>query len=128
MFGRAAERFGVSEDPGTVAVGVAIGSVIRHGAGGQFAYAATKAAWDGIIPSLNADGRKFGCRFGVVHPGFCKTPMVESLGEEYLAKHILPQTANGKLIPPEELAEVICRMIESDCRPEVVEYGNGWHG
>src|SRR5262249_13922319 len=69
---------------------VFIGSVSSQGNKGQIAYAASKAGLEGAAATLTKEAIYHGVRCCVIHPGFTDTPMVRALGEEFIAKNILP--------------------------------------
>src|SRR5258708_31468894 len=84
---------------------VFIGSVSSQGNKGQLAYAATKAGLEGAAATLMKEAIYYGVRCCVIHPGFTDTPMVRSLGEEYITKNILPYTQLRRLIRPDAIAD-----------------------
>src|SRR5260370_1695137 len=86
---------------------VFIGSVSSQGNKGQIAYAASKAGLEGAAATLTKEAIYHGVRCCVIHPGFTDTPMVRSLGEEFIAKNILPYTHLRPLIPPAEIPHPI---------------------
>ena len=69
-----------------------IGSVSSQGNRGQVSYSASKAGIAGAESALTKEAMFYGVRCGVIHPGFTDTPMVRALGEDYIAKNILPAT------------------------------------
>jgi NAD(P)-dependent dehydrogenase (short-subunit alcohol dehydrogenase family) len=71
---------------------VLIGSVSARGNKGQIAYAASKAGLAGAAATLMKEAIYHGVRCCIIHPGFTDTPMVRVLGEEFIAKNILPYT------------------------------------
>jgi NAD(P)-dependent dehydrogenase (short-subunit alcohol dehydrogenase family) len=100
-------------EPGEALQGavVFIGSVSSLGNKGQIAYAATKAGLEGAAATLMMEAVFHGVRCGVIHPGYTDTPMVRSLGEEFIRERIIPLTQLRRLIKPEEIADAICFMI-----------------
>ena len=52
-----------------------------------------------------------GVRCGVIHPGYTDTPMVRSLGNDFIKERIIPRTVLKRLIQPAEIADAICFMI-----------------
>jgi NAD(P)-dependent dehydrogenase (short-subunit alcohol dehydrogenase family) len=106
---------------------VFIGSVSSRGNKGQIAYAVSKAGLEGAAATLTKEAMYYGVRCGIIHPGFTDTPMVRALGEDYIAKNILPYTQLRRLIRPAEIADAICFMI---CNPAVsgeLWADAGWH-
>ncbi len=95
-------------DEGVQGCVVLIGSVSSAGNRGQISYATAKAGLEGAQATFAMEAIYHGMRCAIIHPGFTDTAMVKSLGEEYVAKHILPQTQLGRLILPEEIADAIC--------------------
>jgi 3-oxoacyl-[acyl-carrier protein] reductase len=104
-----------------------IGSVSSQGNKGQIAYAASKAGLEGAAATLTKEAMYHGIRCGVIHPGFTDTPMVRALGEEYIQKHILPETQLGRLIRPEEIADAIMFMISNSAISGELWADAGWH-
>jgi len=106
---------------------VFIGSVSSQGNKGQIAYAATKAGLEGAAATLMKEAIYHGVRCCVIHPGFTDTPMVRSLGEEYINKNVLPYTQLRRLIRPEEIADAICFLISNSAVSGELWADAGWH-
>jgi NAD(P)-dependent dehydrogenase (short-subunit alcohol dehydrogenase family) len=106
---------------------VFIGSVSSQGNKGQISYAVSKAGLEGAASTLTKEAIFYGVRCGVIHPGFTDTPMVRALGEEYIAKNILPYTQLRRLIRPEEIADAICFMISNSAVSGELWADAGWH-
>lgn len=104
-----------------------IGSVSSLGNKGQIAYAATKAGLEGAAATLMMEAVFHGIRCGVIHPGYTDTPMVRSLGEKFIAEHIIPRTQLRRLIQPEEIADAICFMISNAAVSGSLWADAGWH-
>ncbi|MGH8660050.1 MAG: SDR family NAD(P)-dependent oxidoreductase [Gammaproteobacteria bacterium] len=104
-----------------------IGSISSQGNKGQIAYAASKAGLEGAAATLMKEAIFYGVRCGVIHPGFTDTPMVRALGEEYIEKHILPDTQLGRLIRPQEIADAICFMVANSAVSGELWADAGWH-
>ena len=104
-----------------------IGSVSSQGNKGQISYAATKAGLQGAAATLMKEAIYHGIRCGVIHPGFTDTPMVRAMGEEYIAKNVLPFTQLRRLIRPEEIADAICFMISNSAVSGELWADAGWH-
>ena len=104
-----------------------IGSVSSQGNKGQIAYAASKAGLEGAAATLTKEAIFHGVRCCVIHPGFTDTPMVRALGEEYIAKNILPYTQLRRLIRPEEIADAICFLIANSAVSGELWADAGWH-
>jgi 3-oxoacyl-[acyl-carrier protein] reductase len=102
-------------DPKEAAQGkvVFIGSVSSQGNKGQISYATTKGSLEGAAATLMREAIYHGVRCAVIRPGFTDTAMVRALGEEYIAKNILPHTQLRRLIRPQEIAEAICFLISN---------------
>jgi len=92
---------------------VFIGSVSSLGNKGQIGYAATKAGLEGAAATLMMEAVYHGVRCGIIHPGFTDTPMVRSLGDDFIRERIIPQTQLRRLIQPDEIADAICFMIQN---------------
>lgn len=116
-----------SPDEGVQGVIVFIGSVSSQGNKGQISYATTKVGIEGAASTLMKEAMHYGVRCTVIHPGFTDTPMVRSLGEEYIAKHVLPATQIGRLIRPEEIADAICFLIRNSAVSGQLWADAGWH-
>src|SRR5207248_9674957 len=71
---------------------VFIGSVSSLGNKGQIAYATTRAGLEGAAATLMMEAVFHGVRCGIIHPGYTDTPMVRSLGEEFIRERIIPVT------------------------------------
>ncbi len=112
---------------GIQGVVIFIGSVSSQGNKGQLAYATAKAGIEGAAATFMKEMMFHGVRCGVIHPGFTDTPMVRALGEEYIQKHILPDTQLGRLIQPEEIADAICFMISNAAVSGQLWADAGWH-
>jgi NAD(P)-dependent dehydrogenase (short-subunit alcohol dehydrogenase family) len=118
-------RWGPEETvQGTV---VLIGSVSSQGNKGQLAYAVSKAGLEGAAATLTKEAIYHGVRCAVIHPGFTETPMVRALGEEYIAKNILPYTQLRRLIRPEEIADAICFLVANSAVSGELWADAGWH-
>jgi NAD(P)-dependent dehydrogenase (short-subunit alcohol dehydrogenase family) len=106
---------------------VFIGSVSSQGNKGQISYAVSKAGLEGAAATLMKEAIYHGVRCGVIHPGFTDTPMVRALGEEFIARNILPYTQLRRLIRPEEIADAICFMISNSAVSGELWADAGWH-
>jgi len=118
-------RWGPSEElQGTA---ILIGSVSSQGNKGQVAYAAAKRGLEGAASTLQKEAMYHGVRFAVIHPGFTDTPMVRTLGEEYVSSNILPYTQLRRLIRPDEIASAICFMVQNSAVSGELWADAGWH-
>jgi NAD(P)-dependent dehydrogenase (short-subunit alcohol dehydrogenase family) len=106
---------------------VFIGSVSSQGNKGQIAYAATKAGLEGAAATLTKEAIYHGVKCAVIHPGFTDTPMVRALGEDHIAKYILPYTQLRRLIRPDEIADAICFLIANSAVSGELWADAGWH-
>jgi NAD(P)-dependent dehydrogenase (short-subunit alcohol dehydrogenase family) len=106
---------------------VFIGSISSQGKRGQISYASTKAGREGAAATIMKEAIFHGVRCGVIHPGFTDTPMVRSMGEDYVAKNILPYTQLGRLIHPDEIADAICFMLTNSAVSGELWVDAGWH-
>jgi NAD(P)-dependent dehydrogenase (short-subunit alcohol dehydrogenase family) len=106
---------------------VFIGSVSSLGNKGQVSYAATKAGLEGAAATLMMEAVYHGVRCGIIHPGYTDTPMVRSLGEDFIRERIIPQTQLRRLIKPEEIADAICFMIQNAAVSGSLWADAGWH-
>jgi 3-oxoacyl-[acyl-carrier protein] reductase len=110
----------IEELMGTI---VFIGSIFSQGNKGQIAYAASKAGLERAAATL----MKEAIYYGVIHPGFTDTPMVQALGDEFIAKNILPYTQLRRLIRAEEIADAICFLISNSAVSGELWADAGWH-
>ena len=94
---------------------------------GQISYAASKAGLEGAAATLTKEAIYHGVKCAVIHPGFTDTPMVRALGEEFIAKNILPYTQLGRLIRPDEIADAICFLIANSAISGELWADAGWH-
>lgn len=106
---------------------VFIGSISSQGNRGQISYASAKAGLEGAAATIMKEAVFHGVRCGVIHPGFTDTPMVRALGDDYIAKHILPFTQLSRLIRPEEIADAICFMLANSAVSGELWADAGWH-
>lgn len=104
-----------------------VGSVSSQGNKGQISYATTKAGLEGAAATLTKEAIFYGVRCGIIHPGFTDTPMVRALGEDYIAKNILPYTQLRRLIQPQEIADGVCFMISNSAISGQLWADAGWH-
>jgi len=106
---------------------VFIGSISSQGNRGQISYASTKAGLEGAAATIMKEAMFYGVRCSVIHPGFTDTPMVRAMGDDYVAKNILPYTQLGRLIAPEEIADAICFMLTNSAVSGELWVDAGWH-
>ena len=106
---------------------VFIGSISSQGNRGQISYASTKAGLEGAAATIMKEAMFHGVRCSVIHPGFTDTPMVRGMGEDYVAKNILPFTQLGRLIKPDEIADAICFMLANSAVSGELWVDAGWH-
>ncbi len=106
---------------------VFLGSVSSQGNKGQISYAVAKAGLEGAAATLMKEAIFHGVRCGIIHPGFTDTPMAKALGEDFLAKNVLPYTQLRRLIRPDEIADAICFMISNSAVSGELWADAGWH-
>jgi len=106
---------------------VFLGSVSSQGNKGQISYAASKAGLEGAASTLTKEAIFHGVKCAVIHPGFTDTPMVRALGEEFIAKNVLPYTQLRRLIRPDEIADAICFLIANSAISGELWADAGWH-
>lgn len=116
-------------DPGEKLWGtvVFIGSVSSQGNKGQISYAASKAGLEGAAATLSKEAIFHGVRCAVIHPGFTDTPMVRAMGEDFIAKNVLPYTQLRRLIRPDEIADAICFLVANSAVSGELWADAGWH-
>jgi 3-oxoacyl-[acyl-carrier protein] reductase len=106
----AAERM-INQEGGGVIVNVS--SISRAGNAGQTNYSAAKAGVAAMTVVWAKELARYGIRVGAVAPGFVRTPMVESMKPEVLAKMTAPIPL-GRLGEPEEIAHAVGFIFEND--------------
>ncbi|MBK8268104.1 MAG: SDR family oxidoreductase [Planctomycetes bacterium] len=116
-------------DPAEGAQGcvVMIGSVSSTGNKGQISYATAKAGLEGAQATLAKEAIFFGTRCAIIHPGYTDTPMVRSLGEEFIKDQILPHTQLRRLCRPAEIADAIVFMMKNSAVSGSLWVDAGWH-
>jgi 3-oxoacyl-[acyl-carrier protein] reductase len=114
-------------DEGVQGSVVFIGSISSQGNRGQISYASTKAGLEGAAGTIMKEAMYYGVRCSVIHPGFTDTPMVRAMGEDYVAKNILPYTQLGRLIRPDEIADAICFLLTNAAVSGELWVDAGWH-
>lgn len=92
---------------------VNISSISRAGNVGQTNYTAAKAGVAAMTVVWAKELARYGIRVGAVAPGFVRTPMVESMKPDALAKMTAPIPL-GRLGEPEEIAHAVGFILESD--------------
>ena len=106
----AAQRM-IGLDSGGVIVNVS--SVSRAGNAGQTNYSAAKAGVAAMTVVWAKELARYGIRVGAVAPGFIRTPMVEAMKAEALARMTSPIPL-GRLGEPEEIAHAVAFIFEND--------------
>ena len=92
---------------------VNISSISRAGNAGQTNYTAAKAGVAAMTVVWAKELARFGIRVGAVAPGFIRTPMVEAMKPEALARMTAPIPL-GRLGEPEEIAHAVGFIFEND--------------
>jgi 3-oxoacyl-[acyl-carrier protein] reductase len=98
---------------GTGGVIVNISSISRAGNVGQTNYSAAKAGVVAMTVVWARELARFGIRVGAVAPGFVRTPMVESMRPDVLAK-VTATVPLGRLADPEEIAHAVGFVFENE--------------
>ena len=98
---------------GSGGVIVNISSISRAGNAGQTNYSAAKAGVMAMTVVWAKELARYGIRVGAVAPGFIRTPMVEGMKPEVLAKVIAPVPV-GRLGEPDEIARAVGFIFEND--------------
>ncbi|MBX3393967.1 MAG: SDR family oxidoreductase [Phycisphaerae bacterium] len=106
---------------------VLIGSVSSSGNKGQISYATAKAGLEGAQATLAKEAIYFGTRCAIIHPGYTDTPMVRSLGEDFIREQILPHTQLRRLCRPAEIADAIVFMLKNSAVSGSLWVDAGWH-
>ncbi len=92
---------------------VNISSISRAGNIGQSNYTAAKAGVAAMTVVWAKELARYRIRVGAVAPGFIRTPMVESMKPEALARMIAPIPL-GRLGEPEEIAHAVRFIFENE--------------
>jgi len=106
----AAQRM-ISDAGGGVIVNVS--SISRAGNAGQTNYSAAKAGVAAMTVVWAKELARYNIRVGAVAPGFIRTPMVEGMKPEALAKMTAPIPL-GRLGEPDEIAHAVGFIFEND--------------
>ena len=106
----AAQRM-ISDAGGGVIVNVS--SISRAGNAGQTNYSAAKAGVAAMTVVWAKELARYNLRVGAVAPGFIRTPMVEGMKPEALAKMTAPIPL-GRLGEPDEIAHAVGFIFEND--------------
>jgi 3-oxoacyl-[acyl-carrier protein] reductase len=106
----AAERMIRLKSSGVI---VNISSISRAGNPGQTNYSAAKAGVMAMTVTWAKELARHRIRVGAVAPGFIRTPMVESMKPEALAKVTAPVPL-GRLGEPSEIAQAVGFIFEND--------------
>ena len=92
---------------------VNISSICRAGNAGQTNYSAAKAGVMAMTVVWAKELARFRIRVGAVAPGFVRTPMVEGMKPEALARMTAPIPL-GRLGEPQEIAQAVGFIFESE--------------
>jgi 3-oxoacyl-[acyl-carrier protein] reductase len=92
---------------------VNVSSISRAGNAGQTNYSAAKAGVAAMTVVWAKELARYGIRVGAVAPGFIRTPMVESMKADALAKMTSPIPL-GRLGEPDEIAHAVGFIFEND--------------
>jgi 3-oxoacyl-[acyl-carrier protein] reductase len=92
---------------------VNISSISRAGNVGQTNYTAAKAGVAAMTVVWAKELARYGIRVGAVAPGFIRTPMVESMKPDALARMTAPIPL-GRLGEPEEVAHAVGFIFENE--------------
>jgi 3-oxoacyl-[acyl-carrier protein] reductase len=92
---------------------VNISSISRSGNAGQTNYSAAKAGVAAMTVTWAKELARHQIRVGAVAPGFIRTPMVEGMKPEALAKVTAPVPL-GRLGEPSEIAQAVGFIFEND--------------
>ncbi len=92
---------------------VNVSSISRAGNAGQTNYSAAKAGVAAMTVVWAKELARYGIRVGAVAPGFIRTPLVESMKPEALARMTAPIPL-GRLGEPEEIAHAVGFIFENN--------------
>ncbi len=87
---RAFAEYHISNNAGEEAVIVSISSISRHGNMGQTNYSAAKAGIVSMTKLWGGELARYGIRTGCIAPGFVRTPILEGMPPDMLAKVTQP--------------------------------------
>jgi 3-oxoacyl-[acyl-carrier protein] reductase len=110
LCGREAAQRMITKGGGVI---VNVSSISRAGNAGQTNYSAAKAGVAAMTVVWAKELARYGIRVGAVAPGFIRTPMVEQMRPEVLAKMTSPVPL-GRLGEPEEIALAVGFIFEND--------------
>ncbi len=85
---------------------VAISSVGSHGAGGQIAYAASKAGLHGLVRTIAIENSSRGITANSILPGMIATPKVLGMPQDVIDR-VMDQMPMGRFGEPAEIAELV---------------------
>ena len=102
-------------------------AVITGAASGIGRGTALCLAKEGAAATIMKEAVYHGVRCGLIHPGYTDTPMVRTMGDDYIDKHILPFTQLSRLIRPDEIADAICFMLANSAVSGELWADAGWH-
>lgn len=97
----------------TEGVIISISSISKNGNQGQSNYSAAKAGLVSMTALWAGELGRYGIRTGAVAPGFTKTPILEGMPAEALAKVVEPVPLK-RIAEAEEIFQAIKFMIECD--------------
>jgi NAD(P)-dependent dehydrogenase (short-subunit alcohol dehydrogenase family) len=106
---------------------VLIGSVSSTGNKGQISYATAKSGLEGAQATLAMEAIFHGVRCCIIHPGYTDTPMVRSLGDDFIHNNILPNTQLRRLLRPDEIADGILFLLRNSAVSGSLWVDAGWH-
>ncbi len=89
--------------------------VATHGAKGLCAYAATKAALEGLTRSLAREVGPLGITVNAVAPGFVDTTLTEALGEA-ARERIVRRSALRRMAEPADIAQAVDYLLSDAAR------------
>lgn len=92
---------------------VSISSISRHGNMGQSNYSAAKAGIVAMTKLWGGELARYGIRTGAIAPGFTRTPILEGMPPEMLAKVVQPVPLK-RIGEPEEMYMTVKFIIEND--------------
>jgi 3-oxoacyl-[acyl-carrier protein] reductase len=110
---RAFAKHHVETKAGQEAVIVSISSISRAGNQGQSNYSAAKAGLVSMTKLWGGELARYGIRTGAIAPGFTRTPILEGMPPEALAKVSAPVPLK-RIGEPEEMYLTVKFIIEND--------------
>jgi len=86
----------------------------RRGTPGTLAYSVTKAALGAMARVVSVENARRGITANALALGYYNVGIIETVPEDFLQKHVLPQIPQGRLGDPQNITEAVQFLIRSD--------------